>query len=62
MEERTIKKYWESLEDAGLIRFCPRGWKEKFYDEKGNYRSLVKRWSDRNKHKDTYYEIPIAKG
>ena len=58
MDERTIKKYWEQLEKDGLIKFCPHGWKEE-RDENGLLVSFNKRWKERNKHKDTYYEIPI---
>lgn len=54
MDERTIKKYWHELELGGYIRFCPRGWTEN-YEE-----SFANRWKIRNKHKDTYYEIPIT--
>lgn len=53
MDERTIKKYWEDLEMSGLIRFCPYGWKE---DKNATFNE---RWKIRNKHKDTYYEIPV---
>lgn len=55
MDERTIKKYWEQLEQGDLIRFCPRGWRED-YEE-----TFLNRWKIRNKHKDTYYEIPVTK-
>ena len=68
MDERTIKKYWEQLEQDGLIRFCPHGWREeKWREEVENGKikqveiSFNDRWKNRNKHKDTYYEIPILK-
>lgn len=51
-EPRTTKKYWEQLEEAGLIRFCPHGWDEDMS------MTFNQRWTIRNKHKDTYYEIP----
>lgn len=51
MDERTIKKYWEKLEQDGLIHFNGR------YRE--DYKSSFnERWKIRNKHKDSYYEIP----
>ena len=67
MDERTIKKYWEQLEKDNLIKFCPRGWREDKYIEKVNNKgeiyyeevSFNDRWKIRNKHKETYYEIPI---
>lgn len=59
---RTIKKYMEELEDAGLVRFCPRGWEEIKVDDKGNKIQLDKRWTQRLKHKETYYEIPVRRG
>lgn len=62
MDERTIKKYWEELEKSDLIRFCPHGWKEVFFDEKKNPVSFNDRWKIRNKHKETYYEIPVLEG
>lgn len=66
-DERTIKKYWEELERANLIRFCPHGWKEVLYievkKENGEKETKIvpfnERWKIRNKHKDTYYEIPV---
>lgn len=58
----TTKKYWEGLEAEGLIRFCPRDWQEIRWDEDGNEISFKKRWTVRNKHKMTYYEIPIKQG
>lgn len=71
-EERTIKKYWEQLENSGLIKFCPHTWSEQILidsgkiDENGNKimkeNSFIERWKERNKHKETYYEIPIKQG
>lgn len=65
MDERTIKKLWEGLEDAGLIRFTPRDWTEKRFitkeDGEKEKISFVERWKERRKHPDTYYEIPITK-
>lgn len=51
MDERTIKKYWELLEADGLIHFNGR------YHEDYE-KSFVERWKVRNKHKESYYEIP----
>lgn len=58
-EERTTKKYLESLEEEGLIIFKPHDWKEKVYTEQGDKVPFTERWKIRNKHKDTYYEIPV---
>ena len=52
MDHRTIKKYWNELENSALINFRPHGWKEDLDA------SFEERWKIRNKHKDTYYEIP----
>lgn len=52
MDERTIKKYWEQLENERLIIFKNHSWQED-YDL-----SFIERWKIRNKHKETYYEIP----
>ena len=52
MDRRTIKKAWAELEEAELIRFCPKDWKE------DGALSFDNKWKIRNKHKDTYYEIP----
>lgn len=68
-DERTLKKRWEELENNGLIRFCPRGWREEIYKEieqkDGSIKTVkipfTERWKIRNKHKDTYYEIPISR-
>ena len=67
-DDRTIKKYFEELENAGLIKFCPRDWKEekfKIIKEEENEQiveiSYNERWRIRNKHKTTYYEIPVSK-
>lgn len=59
-DPNTTKKYWQGLEQEGLIRFCPHDWREEYYDEKGDEISFNKRWTIRNKHKTTYYEIPIT--
>lgn len=69
-DDRTIKKYLDSLEERGLIKFCPNGWAEKI-DKKWKDDNdiehteripLVERWKERNKHKNDYYEIPIKEG
>lgn len=52
MDHRTVKSYWHELEREMLIRFCPHGWKEDYNT------SFNERWKVRNKHKETYYEIP----
>lgn len=65
-DPETTKKYLNGLEEEGLVKFCPRGWEEKIWtldvNEKGeefNQKVPFKeRWKIRNKHKDTYYEIP----
>lgn len=62
MDERTLKKYWEQLEESGLIEFTPRDWGEKLIDGAGEPISFNERWKIRNKHKETYYEIPVKKG
>lgn len=66
MDERTIKKCWEELEDEGLVRFTPTTWKEEKYifDEDGNRTkvSFNERWKIRRKHKESYYEMPIEDG
>lgn len=62
MDERTLKKYWEQLEESGLIKFTPRDWREKLIDAAGAPVPFNDRWKIRNKHKETYYEIPVKKG
>ena len=52
MDHRTIKKYWHELEQSLLINFRPHGWREDLD------KTFEERWKIRNKHKDTYYEIP----
>ena len=52
MDHRTVKKYWHELESSRLIIFCPHDWREDYS------LSFEERWKERNKHKDTYYEIP----
>lgn len=63
MDERTIKKCWEGLENEGLIYFTPRDWKETLIviDENGNQKktSFNDKWKERRKHPETYYEIPV---
>lgn len=69
-DDRTIKRYLDSLEERGLIKFRPNGWEEKvnkeWTDENGNFHTeripLVERWKMRNKHKNDYYEIPVKQG
>lgn len=56
MDERTIKKYWQELEDSNLVRFKPHGWEEDMS------KSFNQRWTERRKHKDTYYEMTIYEG
>lgn len=58
-EERTTKKYLEGLEQEGLVRFRPHDWEEQLFTETGERIPFTERWKIRNKHKDTYYEIPI---
>ena len=66
MDERTIKKCWEELEDEGLIRFTPTTWKEEkyIYNDKGERIKVPfnERWKIRRKHKESYYEMPIEDG
>lgn len=59
MDERTIKKCWEGLEDERLIKFTPHGWEEQLYDDNGEPISFIERWKVRRKHGETYYEMPI---
>ena len=59
MDERTIKKCWEGLEDERLIKFTPHGWEEQLYDTTGREIPFNDRWKVRRKHNETYYEIPI---
>lgn len=58
MDERTIKKYWESLEKDRLIVFNARGarWEE------NEAKSFNERWKDRRKHGETYYHIDVSNG
>ena len=62
-DPNTTKKYLEGLEKEGLLKFCPQGWKEQLWREDSNGDqspvSFSERWTARNKHKDTYYEMPI---
>lgn len=68
-DPNTTKKYLAGLEEEGLIKFCPRGWNEQLYKEvldKNNnisreFIGFNERWKIRNKHKETYYEMPINK-
>jgi hypothetical protein len=55
MDERTIKSYWEKLENDGVIIFnaIGSGWKE------NRELSFNERWKQRRKHKETYYHIPF---
>lgn len=57
LDPETTKKYLGLLEDSGLIRFTPRGWKEE-RDNEGQLLPMSERWKERRKHKETYYEIP----
>lgn len=58
MDERTIKKYWEQLEEDGILYFNASGnrWEE---DRK---LSFNERWKVRRKHKETYYHINYRSG
>lgn len=57
-DPETTKKYLEYLERSNLIRFCPHNWKEETIDEDGKAIDFKTRWKVRQKHKETYYEIP----
>lgn len=54
MDERTIKKCWQKLEDNHIIRFTPKDWCEDYE------LSFNERWKQRRRHPNTYYEIPIS--
>ena len=58
----TTKKYWNGLEQEGLIRYCPHDFKEIKFDKNNIPIPFKERWKIRTKHKDTYYEIPITDG
>lgn len=51
LNERTIKKYWEFLEEDGLVVYSKR------YEEDLEL-SFNKRWTLRKKKPEAYYEIP----
>ena len=51
MDQETIKKYWEKLEEAGLLSPAQEGFVE------DHNVSFKERWKNRNKNKELYYNF-----
>lgn len=54
LDPKTIKKYWEILEERGLITYDSR---ENYYDENDELLTWAKRFAARRKQPNGYYSI-----